>query len=128
MPLREIEERFTRSELFIMAWRSQELHYNLQQDNPVKKTKKGKHRMQYGPNDIGPQGLPDEYFAQEDIYDKRGKLIAKAGELYLSQVKGEQARRYFEGRLGIPLPPGVSKIRDEGDIANQIRAAYNIRP
>jgi hypothetical protein len=125
LPLREIEDKFTRSELVIMAWRSQEQHFNLQKDMPSKK--KGSRKQVYGPDDIGPEGMPDEFFAKTDIYDVKGKLIAKEGELYLSQVKGEEARRYFEQRLGIPMPPGISKIRDESDISNQIRSAYNIR-
>lgn len=114
IPLREIEEKFTRSELVIMAWRSQEMHYNLQKDMP-KKNKKGKRRMAYGDSDIGPDGMPDEFFNDD-------------GEIDLSKVKGEDARRYFEARLGIPMPPGVSKIRDDSDMSNQIRQAYGIRP
>jgi len=82
-------------------------------------------------DDIGPQGLPDEYFAQEDIYDEKGKLIAREGDLFLSQVGGEKARNYF-GHFGIPFPSGqggdtVSKIRDESDISRQIREAYGVR-
>jgi hypothetical protein len=114
MPLREIEERFTRSELVILAWRSQEQHYNLQKDMP-KKSKKGKRKMVYGPDDIGPQGMPDEFFNED-------------GEIDLRKVKGEDARRYFEMKLGIPMPPGVTKFRDESDVSNEIRKAYNIRP
>lgn len=125
--MREIRKKFTRSELVILAWRSQEQHHNLQKDMPTKKGKKGKKQM-YGPDDQGPEGMPDEFFAQKDIYDERGKLIAREGELYLSQVKGEDARRYFEQRLGIPMPAGVSKMRDDSDMSREIRQAYNIRP
>lgn len=81
----------------------------------------------YSSQDIGPDGMPDEFFAQEDTYDPQGKLIARAGEINLAQVSGENARRYFETRLGIPLPPGISKIRDESDQSREIREAYGIR-
>ena len=110
--MREIEERFTKSELVLMAWRSQELHYNLKKDMP--ETKKGKKRIMYGPEDIGPEGMPDEFYDED-------------GEINLSQVKGEDARRYFETRLGIPMPPGVSKMRDDSPSSQQIRQAYGIR-
>lgn len=117
MPLREIEERFTKSELVLMAWRSQEMHHNLQKDMPKKK--KGKKGNKYSADDIGPEGMPDEFFDEN-------------GEINLSKVKGEQARRYFEQRLGIPMPTGapgdkVRKIRDESDVSNQVREAYGIR-
>jgi hypothetical protein len=111
MPLREIEERFTKSELVLMAWRSQEMHHNLQKDMPKKK---GKKHSKYGPDDIGPEGMPAHFFNED-------------GEIDLSRVKGEEARGYFERRLGIPMPPGISKIRDESDLSNQIRQAYGIR-
>jgi hypothetical protein len=91
------------------------------------KGKKGKKRVVYGPDDIGPEGMPDEFFAKEDMYDERGKLICREGELNLQLVKGEDARRYFESRLGIPMPPGVSKIADESEATHQIRQAYGLR-
>lgn len=107
LPLREIEERFTGSELTLMAWRSQELHYNLTKDNPAPGRKKG---SIYEEGEVGPDGIPEYFLAKEDIYDPYKKdmygnriLIARKGEVNLSQVKGEQARRYF-AKLGIPLP------------------------
>jgi hypothetical protein len=113
MPLREIEERFTKSELVLMAWRSQEMHHNLQKDMPAKK-KKGRKGNKYSADDIGPEGMPEHFFNED-------------GEIDLSKVKGEEARGYFERRLGIPMPTGISKIRDESDMSNQIRQAYGIR-
>jgi hypothetical protein len=79
------------------------------------KTKgKGKKHHMYGPDDIGPEGMPNEFFNDD-------------GELDLSKVPGEDARKYFEVRLGIPMPPGVSKIRDDSPTSQQIRQAYGIR-
>ena len=103
MPLREIEERFCRSELVIMAWRSQEQHYQLTKDMPKTqgraKTKSGKYIKDYS-GEVGPEGMPEHFFNEE-------------GELDLSKVTGEEARRYFETRLHIPMPPGVSRMKNQ---------------
>lgn len=118
-PVREIEERFTRSELVIIAWRSQEMHHNFKKqrgDSIVEtstQSKSGKYRKEY-PDGIGPEGMPDHFFDEH-------------GDFNLSKVTGEEAKRYFETRLKIPMPPGVSKIRDESEASQEIRAAYGIR-
>lgn len=100
LPLREIEERFTRSELVFVAWRSQELHHNMMKDHPtIAKTKSGK-RSKYSMEDKGPQGMPDRFFNKD-------------GEIDLRQVSGEDARMYF-AKLGIPLvalPAGTSILK-----------------
>lgn len=97
-----------------MAWRSQEMHFNFKgEEKGIKGS--GRRKMRYGPDDIGPQGMPDEFFDEN-------------GEINLSQVQGESARRYFEMKLGIPLPPGVSKFQSDDPTSRQIREAYNVRP
>jgi len=110
MPRWEIEEKFCRSELVLMAWRSQEQNQyfkeRMKESESGKKRNKG-HNTYDG--DIVPEGLPDEFYAAQDIYDKRGRLIAHKGDIYLGQVKGEDARRYMQS-IGIPLPDGISKI------------------
>lgn len=120
MPIREIEERFTKSELVLMAWRSQEQHYHFKKkvkkydtDDGVSVSKSGKKRKDYH-DGIGPEGMPDEFFNSEGDFD-------------LSKVSGEKARRYFESVLRIPLPPGVSKLRDDSETSDIIRNAYGIR-
>ena len=67
----------------------------------------GKKRKKY--DGIGPNSMPDEFFAQKEIRDSAGRLIASEGDFNLSQVRGEQARRYFE-KLGLPMPPGVTRM------------------
>ena len=101
LPFGEIEERFTRSELIFLAWRSQEQHYQFKKK--LKKSTRGSStqeesvdRPHYGPGDVIPEGLPDEYFNEE-------------GEVDLSKVTGAQARKYLE-HIGMPFPPaGVAR-------------------
>ena len=119
MPLREIEEKFTRSELVLMAWRSQEQHWNFKEKvhhgegKFPTMPKAGKKRKEYL-DGIGPERMPDEFFDEH-------------GDFNLSKVTGEKARQYFEHVLHIPLPPGISRIRDESEVSQQIRNAYGIR-
>lgn len=87
-----------------MAWRSQEQSQHFKRR--LKDTKKSGHKQYDG---IVPDNLPDEFYAKEDIRDKRGRLVASKGDIYLGQVKGEQARQYFQS-LGIPMPDGGSRI------------------
>lgn len=135
LPYREILERFTKSELLLMGWRSQEQSYKwkkkskkLKQDDSdeIQSGTKGIRRKVYH-DGVGPERMPDRFYAQETLKDERGRVIADAGDFNLAQVPGEDARRYFESVLKIPLPPGVSKIRAEGEVEDQIRNAYNIR-
>jgi len=95
MPLHEIHERFTRSELFLMAWRSQEQNFNL--NKRIKKYENRSHEgyvsnehPHYGANDIIPEGLPSHFFNEE-------------GEVDLSRVTGMEARKYMQA-IGIPMP------------------------
>lgn len=99
LPLREINSRFTTSELFIAAWRSQE------QAEAFRKTAKDDHKTQataqpptvtqpdgrtvkIAPGQ--PTGYPPEYYNDEGYFD-------------LSKVTGKQAHAYFKS-LGIILP------------------------
>lgn len=70
----------------------------------------GKKRKRY--DGIGPDGMPDKFFAQEEIRDSSGRLIASPGDFNLAQVQGEDARRYFSS-LGLPMP-------DMGAIRNKL--------
>lgn len=138
LPLREIKDRFTRSELVLIAWRSQEQNYHFKRkmkkmDMPESEhwkdeaRKSGVKRKNYS-DGIGPERMPDRFYAQETIKDARGRVIANAGDFNLAQVPGEDARRYFEQVLRIPMPPNeITKIRYEDDMSNEIRQAYGIR-
>jgi len=117
LPLREISKRFTKSELVLMGWRSQEMHHGFKKR--MKKfdldsgqvSSSGKKRKQY--DGWGPQDMPDHFFTQEEMRDDKGRLIASPGDFNLGLVKGEEARRYFEMKLGIPMPPGVSRVKPD---------------
>lgn len=98
LPMREIGERFTKSELYMIAWRSQEQHHHIMLK--MKKWNKGRQSHEvsddsgvgsrYGANDIIPEGLPDHFYN-------------KNGEVDLSQVTGKEAFKYMSA-LGIPFP------------------------
>jgi hypothetical protein len=116
MPLHEIRERFTRSELFMIGWRSQEQHYHFKRKmkSPSKDGANyaaGERRQRYGPNDIIPQGLPEKFFASETVLDKTRidpktglpRVIASPGEVNLSQVTGPEAVKYMAS-IGMKFP------------------------
>lgn len=110
MPLHEINERFTKSELFMMGWRSQEQHFHFK--NRMKKFDKPRgdgrqfnppdKRNRYGSYDVIPENLP-EHFYNED------------GEVDLSKVTGREAKRYMAS-IGMPFPEilPVKKVPDAG--------------
>jgi len=121
MPLREIGAKFTKSELTLIAWRSQEQSHHFKKrlkkidsgDDDKPSVSSGKKRKQYN-DGIGPERMPDEFFDEN-------------GDFNLSKVPGEYARRYFEQVLRIPMPPGVSKIGYNDSTTEEIRQAYGIR-
>lgn len=106
LPLHEVNERFTKSELYIVAWRSQEQHHHLKKkmkDAKTENTQSKERRTRYGPYDQIPDGLPDEFYAQDTVKDKFGKVMASPGEVNLSQVTGDKARKYMAS-IGMPFP------------------------
>lgn len=94
-PLHEIEERFTKSELAIVAWSSQEQSEHLRQ-RMKKSEDEGK--VQYGtppnakipPGTTVPENLPAKFFNAQ-------------GELDLSGVTGVEAWKYMQA-IGVKLP------------------------
>ena len=91
-----IEDKFTRSELGIIAWRSQESYHQTKQH--LKKDSypgtadytPGRVQRQEVPGASIPEGMPDKFFNEE-------------GELDLRQVTGAEAWRFFQAQ-GILLP------------------------
>jgi hypothetical protein len=80
---RELEEKFTRSEMVLLAWRSQEVSAKLEQTTAGMNSGKNF-------NSNAPQGLPKHFYNEE-------------GEVDLRQVTGAEAYRYFSSR-GVRLP------------------------
>lgn len=76
LPIREIEKRFTKSELSITAWVSQETADNMDKRNKPDPNKK----------DLGlPSGLPDHFFNSD-------------GELDLRNAKGAEIQKFFQAQ------------------------------
>jgi hypothetical protein len=87
---REIDRRFTRSEMVLLAWRSQEVSASLEkstEDMGVETQRKGRRRFV---DAKVPEGLPDKFFNEQ-------------GEVDLRQVSGEEAYKYMSS-IGIKLP------------------------
>lgn len=89
---REMEKKFKRSELAIMAWRSQETAAAFERDTAdVKKTAenlKSRKKRKTGGKTI--DGLPDHFYNKD-------------GEIDLRQVTGKEAYQFFS-KQGIRLP------------------------
>lgn len=85
---RELEKKFCRSELVLLAWRSQEIAAQLEESAGTAPAASGKKR-QYTDANV-PEGLPDRFYNKD-------------GEVDLRQVTGEEAYRYFSS-MGIRLP------------------------
>lgn len=110
LPLREIKTRYTKSEMFILAWRSMEQYQ--QTKRQMKKARQGtgsgikyeakeekpeRMRKHYESGQI-PEGLPDKFFDEE-------------GGINLSQVTGAEAAKYLN-LIGIPVSPMGGVKRD----------------
>jgi hypothetical protein len=100
MPLREIRDKFTWSEIVLMGWRSAEQSHQLKSKTPENlrrsNVRSGKPRKQYAHGEI-PDNLPDRFFNEE-------------GEVDLSKVTGRDAVRYLQA-IGINVPVGGGVTR-----------------
>lgn len=87
MSLSEIEAKFTKSEMAIMSWSSQEQTLNLE-----KKTKNTKKNNFKKPSNIekDDEDLPSHFYNEE-------------GEIDLRKVTGKEAHRFLS-RMGIKIP------------------------
>lgn len=84
---RELEEKFTKSELVLLAWRSQEVSASLEKGAPTG-APAGTYRKMTDAQ--VPEGLPDHFYNEQ-------------GEVDLRKVTGAEAYRYFSS-VGIKLP------------------------
>jgi hypothetical protein len=84
---REIEKKFTRSELVILAWRSQEISASFERQSGTTPPT-GKRNFHLGAQ--VPEGLPDKFYNKD-------------GEVDLRQVTGEEAYKYMSA-IGVKLP------------------------
>lgn len=85
---RELEKKFTRSELVLLAWRSQEISASL--DSPSSQPPESKTKRKFYFDSQVPEGLPDKFFNED-------------GEVDLRKVTGEEAYKYMSS-IGVKLP------------------------
>lgn len=87
-PVKVVEMRFTKSEMFIMSWRSREIYAKMQpKKGPPQPGAPMEHAAQVQPQ---VSGLPPEFTNAE-------------GELDLRQVRGDQAWQFLM-KQGIHVP------------------------
>lgn len=99
MPLRELNARFTKSELFISAWRSQE------QAEAFRKPSRNDHRPpppQQPANGTTPDGTSVKIAPGQPV-GYPPEYYDETGHFNLSKVRGKDAFNYFKS-LGIVLP------------------------
>jgi len=85
-----MEAKFRRSELIIMAWRSQEVSASLKmQTDGTTQPPAGRKKKTYSDAQV-PQGLPDKFYNKD-------------GEIDLRQVTGPEAYQFMMSQ-GIKLP------------------------
>lgn len=102
IPLREVRRRFTKSEMFIMAWRSTEQYHQMMK------------RMKSPPKSLGDVGtngkkrnIPSNAYVPEGVPDK---FFDKDGNLDCSLVTGDEAVQYLNAvGIKIPVMGGVSR-------------------
>lgn len=99
---RELEAKFRRSEMVLLAWRSQEVSAEMEkQTKGVRETLEAQtntsQRRYHGAS--VPEGLPSHFFRKD--YDPEAGI--GPGELDLRQVSGEEAFKYFSS-IGVKLP------------------------
>jgi hypothetical protein len=87
---RELEAKFTKSEMVLLAWRSQETSYlmdqSIKEGSSEETTVSKKKRSVEG----APADLPDHFFNED-------------GEVDLRRVTGQEAYKYMQS-IGIQLP------------------------
>jgi hypothetical protein len=108
MPLTEIEERFTKSDLAVVGWRSQETSYLMD-----KKTKRGSAA-------VGPGEEARDYFNDPNLpTGMPGRFFNKEGELDLRGVTGDDALKFLKMQgVNVPFVPYSAQARSketEGD-------------
>jgi hypothetical protein len=88
---REMEKKFRRSELIIMAWRSQEVSASLEikQEGTVPESGGRRKKNTYADAQV-PKNLPDKFYNEE-------------GDIDLRRVTGAEAYKYMMSQ-GVKLP------------------------
>jgi hypothetical protein len=93
MPMKEIEKRFTRSDMTLIAWRSQETSAQMRKRMKDSASKAPPKTITSGREHtyaMIPEGLPENFYNEENEVD-------------LSKVSSEEALTYFKS-FGIYIP------------------------
>ena len=92
LPLRELRKRFTKSELFVMAWRSSEISYNMDAKMP---------KLNTVPSAEFVAGLSEavatdqERRIESQIGGFADKITDDTGDLTLKKLTGKQVMTYM---------------------------------
>ena len=105
-PMREIKEKYTKSDLTILAWQSKLQTYNMTKG--MKSTNKVSVSSDQDEETVAPAGIKETeeaYVLPAGVNNGvpiKKKFFDKDGEIDLRQVTGEEAAAYIRG-VGIPL-------------------------
>lgn len=97
LPLRELRKRYTASEMFVMAWRSNEIAHNMGETVGPRKQPSAREvadGIMTAIDDKQVDGL------ERSIGDLGDRLTGKDGEVHLHQLKGKEVLRVLSA-LGI---------------------------
>lgn len=95
-PLREVNARFTRSELAISGWRSRETAYNMRQSSNRSRGDTVNRSMEDAVGDLNLQALETRMGGVAE------KAMTPEGDIDLGRLTGSEAMRYFNA-LGAPI-------------------------
>ena len=111
MPMREIQKKYTKSEIAIMAWRSSEMAFNMGVNTLSQAVNKPVAPV--AASNPALNGGPEQYL--ETVSDPELKIIEerlgpvaykimdeKTGEVNLTKLSGAEALRYMSA-MGIPI-------------------------
>ena len=102
MPMRQIRDSYTKSELMIMAWRSNELSYNMDKNTP-RTGKNGSMGRETSRNDTS-QSVDLDVLEQR-LGSVAEKMVREDGMIDLRRCTGDEAMRYMAA-MGIPITGG----------------------
>jgi hypothetical protein len=103
MPIHEIEERFCKSDLAIVGWRSQETSYLMDK------------KMKRGSDSAGPPAEASRYYNDPSLpTGMPAKFFNESGELDLRGVTGADALKFLRGQ-GVNVPFVPSRVHTENE-------------
>lgn len=103
MPLREIEDKFTLSELVMTAWRSQEIASQMGKDVDVKTSSSPTTSKNRVHDEIDPETQKRKPGLTHDLIESLpDRFFNEEGDLDLRRVSSEDALKFFQA-AGMPI-------------------------